>query len=154
MCEQWKDSNTQIKWKKMRKYIWIDLVHICICLNRLLVTESLTFPMWTLLSEHGAGAGLVSVEPPSGSQGGGAMAELTVTDSWFVGAITDNSESNLLDSINHLFQWSRRSLVWAISCRHFPSWEALLWAILARACAAYSSTLATWVRVTLLGHIC
>ena len=33
MCEQWKDSNTQIKWKKMRKYIWIDLVHICICLN-------------------------------------------------------------------------------------------------------------------------
>ena len=34
MCEQWKDSNTQIKWKKMGKYIWIDLVHICICLNR------------------------------------------------------------------------------------------------------------------------
>ena len=33
MCEQWKDSDTQIKWKKMRKYIWIDLVHICIRLN-------------------------------------------------------------------------------------------------------------------------
>ena len=33
MCEQWKDSDTHIKWKKMRKYIWIDLVHICICLN-------------------------------------------------------------------------------------------------------------------------
>ena len=35
MCEQWKDSDTHIKWKKMQKHIWIDLVHICICLNML-----------------------------------------------------------------------------------------------------------------------
>ena len=74
--------------------------------------------------------------------------ELAVADSWFVGAITDNSESSLLDSTNHHFWRLRWSLVWAISCRHFPSWEALLWAVLAKAHAAYSSTLATWVRVT------
>ena len=70
------------------------------------------------------------------------MAELAIADGWFVGVITDNSESSLLDSINCCFWRSRWSLVWAILCRHFPSWEALLWAILARACAAYSSTLA------------
>ena len=39
-------------------------------------------------------------------------------------------------------------MVLAVLCRHFPSWEALLWAILARAHAEYSSSLATWVRVT------
>ena len=75
-------------------------------------------------------------------------AGLAVTDSWFVSAITDNSESSLLDSTNHHFQQSRWSLVQVVSCRCFPSQEVLLWAILARACAAYSSTLATWERVT------
>ena len=74
--------------------------------------------------------------------------ELVVADSWFVSAITDNSESSLVDSINHCFRQSRRSLVRAISCKCFPSREALLCAILARACAAYSSILAVWVRVT------
>ena len=73
---------------------------------------------------------------------------LAVTDSWFVSVITNNSESSLLDSTNHCFQWSRWSLVWAISCRCFPSWEALLWAVLARAHATYSSSLAAQVRVT------
>ena len=54
------------------------------------------------------------------------MVELVVTDSWFVGAITDNSEFSLVDSINCCFQQSRWSLVWAISCKHFASQEALL----------------------------
>ena len=84
------------------------------------------FPMRTLPLEYGAGAGLVSVEPPSLSQGGGAMMELVVTDGWFVGMITDNSESSLVDSVNCCFQWSRQSLVRAVSCKHFPSQEALL----------------------------
>ena len=101
--------------------------------------------MRTLLSEYGAGAGLVSVEPPLVSQG--AMTGLVIMDSCFVGA-TDNSESSLVDSSNCCFQWLRWSLVRAISCMGVPSQEALLCAILARACAAYSSTLATWVRVT------
>ena len=99
-------------------------------------------------SEYGAGAGLISVEPPSGLQGGGVTEELAITESWFVGAITDNSESSLLDSINHCFEQLRQSLVWAVLCRCFPSQEVLLWAILARARTAYSSTLATQVRVT------
>ena len=47
---------------------------------RLSVTESLMFPMRTLPSEYGAGVGLVSVEPPSLSQGGGAMMELVIAD--------------------------------------------------------------------------
>ena len=93
------------------------------------VTESSMFPMRTLPSEYGARAGLVSVEPPSLSQGGGAMAGLVITDGWFVGAITDNSESSLVDSSNCHFWWLRWSLVWAISCKHFPSREALLWAV-------------------------
>ena len=84
------------------------------------------FPVRTLLSEYGAGAGLVSVEPPSLSQGGGAMAELVIADGWFVGVITDNSESSLVDSINRHFQQLRRSLVRAISCKCFPSQEAVL----------------------------
>ena len=84
------------------------------------------FPMRTLLLEYGARAGLVSVEPPSLSQGGGAMVELVIADSWFVSAITDNSESSLVDSSNRRFQQSRRSLVQAISCKHFPSQEVLL----------------------------
>ena len=66
--------------------------------------------------------------------------ELAVADSWFVDAITDNSESSLLDSTNRHFQWLRWSLVWAVSCRCFPSWEVLLWAVLARAHAVYSSS--------------
>ena len=115
---------------------------------RLLVTESLTFPMRTSPSEYGAGVGLVSVEPPSLSQGGGAMTELVIADSWVVGEIIDNSESSFVDSINHHFRWSRWSLVWAILCKHFPSQEVLLSAILARAHATYSSILAAWVRVT------
>ena len=75
-------------------------------------------------------------------------AGLAVTDNWFVSAITDNSESSLLDSTDCHFWWLRWSLVQAISCRCFPSWEVLLWAVLARAHTAYSSTLATQVRVT------
>ena len=116
------------------------------------------FPMRTSLSER-ARAGLMSVEPPSVSQGGGAMVGLVVADCWLVGAITNNSESSLVDSNNCHFWWLRQSLVQAISCKHFPSQEVLLWAVLARACAAYSSTLATQVRVTCWGtytymHIC
>ena len=53
-----------------------------------------------------------------------------------------------MDSINHCFQWSRQSLVRAVSCKCFPSWEALLCAVLARACIAYSSILAAQVRFT------
>ena len=53
-----------------------------------------------------------------------------------------------MDSINRCFQQSRRSLVWAISCKHFPSWEVLLCTVLARAHAVYSSILAAWVRFT------
>ena len=66
------------------------------------------FPMRMSPSEYGAGAGLVSVEPPSLSQGGGVMVGLVITDSWFVGVITNNSESSLLDSNNHRFWWSRQ----------------------------------------------
>ena len=75
-------------------------------------------------------------------------AELAVMDSWFVGAITDNSESSLVDSTNRSFQRSRWSLVLAVLCRHFPSREALLWAVWTRAHAVYSSSLAVQVRVT------
>ena len=112
------------------------------------VTESSTLSMRTSLSEYGARVGLVSLEPPSLSQGDGAMTELVIADGWFVSEIIDNSESSFVDSINRHFWRSRRSLVWAISCKCFPSWEALLCTILARACAAYSSILAVWVRVT------
>ena len=41
-----------------------------------------------------------------------------------------------------------QSLVLAVSCRCFPSQEVLLWAILARACAVYSSSFAVCERVT------
>ena len=112
------------------------------------VTESSTFPMRTSLSEYRARVSLISVEPPSLSQGGGVTMELVITNSWVVSEIIDNSESSFMDSINHHFRQSRRSLVRAISCKHFPSREALLWAILARACAAYSSILVVRVRVT------
>ena len=91
---------------------------------RLSVTESLTLSMRTSPSEYRAGVGLVSVEPPSLSQGGGVMTEIVVTDGWFVGEIINNSESNFVDSINSCFRWLRRSLVWAILCKHFPSQEA------------------------------
>ena len=84
------------------------------------------FPMRTSPSEYGAGAGLISVEPPSLLQGGGATTELVIADSWVVGEIIDNSESSFMDSINRHFWWSRWSLVRAISCKHFPSQEALL----------------------------
>ena len=70
------------------------------------------------------------------------MVGLVIADGWLVGVITDNSESSLLDSNNHRFRQLRQSLVQAVSCKHFPSQEALLWALLARAHAAYSSTLA------------
>ena len=76
--------------------------------------------------EYGAGVGLVLVEPPSLSQGGGAMTELVVADGWFVGAITDNSESSLVDSNNRHFWQLRWSLVRTVLCKHFPSWEVLL----------------------------
>ena len=79
------------------------------------------FSMRMSPSEYGARAGLVSVEPPSVSQGGGVMAGLVVADSWLVGVITDNSESSLVDSNNCCFQQLRQ-----ISCKHFPSWEVLL----------------------------
>ena len=59
--------------------------------------------MRTSLLEYGAGVGLISVEPPSLSQGGGVTMELVVTGSWFVGEIIDNSESSFMDSINHVF---------------------------------------------------
>ena len=112
------------------------------------VTESLTFPMRTSPLEYGARVGLVSVEPPLLSQGGGAMTELVIAGSWFVGEIINNSESSFVDSINCHSRQSRRSLVWAILCKCFPSWEVLLCAILARACTVYSSILAAQVRVT------
>ena len=67
------------------------------------VTESLTFPMRMSPSEYRAGVGLISVEPPSLSQGGGVMTELVVADGWVVGEIIDNSESSFVDSINHHF---------------------------------------------------
>ena len=51
---------------------------------------------------------------------------LVITDSWFVGAITDNSESSLVESNNCHFWQSRQSLVRAILCKHFSSQEALL----------------------------
>ena len=107
---------------------------------RLLVNESLMFPMRTSLSWHGARVSLISVEPPPLSQGGGTTAGLAVLGGWHVGAITDNSKSSLLDSSNHCVHRLRWSLVWAVSC--------MLWAVLARARAAYSSILATRVRVT------
>ena len=122
---------------------------------RLSVTELSMFPMIISPSGYGARTGLISVEPPLLSQGGGAMMELVVADGWFVGAITDNSESSLVDSINRHFQQSRQSLVWAILCKCFLSWEVLLCAILARACTTYCSVLAMWVRVMLRHmHIC
>ena len=115
---------------------------------RSLVTESSTFPMRMSPSEYGAGAGLSSVEPPSLSQGGCVMMELVIADGWVVSDIIDNSESSFVDLINRLFQWSRWSLVQAVLCKHFPSWEALLWAVFARVCTMYSSILAAWVRFT------
>ena len=85
------------------------------------------FPMRMSPSEYGAREGLVSVEPPSLSQGGGVTTELVITDSWFVRVITNKSESSLVDSINCHFWWLRWFfLVRAISCKHVPSWEALL----------------------------
>ena len=74
--------------------------------------------------------------------------ELVVARSWFVDEIINSSESNFIDSINRCFQQSRQSLVQAVLCKCFPSQEVLLCAILARACTAYSSILAAWVRVT------
>ena len=53
-----------------------------------------------------------------------------------------------MDSINRHFRQLRWSLVRAVSCKHFPSREALLCAVLARARAAYSSILAAQVRFT------
>ena len=106
---------------------------------RLSVTESLMLSMRMSPLEYGAGVGLISVEPPSLSQGGGVMMELVVADGWVVSEIIDNSESSFVDSINCCFRRLRRSLVWAISCKCFPSQEALLCAILARARATYSS---------------
>ena len=84
------------------------------------------FPMRTLPSEYGAGVGLVSVEPPSLSQGGGATTELVIADGWVVGEIIDNSESSFMDSINCHFRQLRQSLVQAVLCKHFPSQEVLL----------------------------
>ena len=53
-----------------------------------------------------------------------------------------------MDSTNCHFQQLRWSLVLAILCRCFPSQEALLCAVLARACTVYSSSLAMCVKVT------
>ena len=50
------------------------------------------------LLEYGARVGLVSIEPPSLSQGGGATMEVVIADGWFVGEIIDNSESSFMDS--------------------------------------------------------
>ena len=84
------------------------------------------FPMRTSPSEYGARVGLVSVELPSLSQGGGVTTELVVADGWVVGEIINNSESSFMDLINHRFHWSRWSLVQAVLCKRFPSQEALL----------------------------
>ena len=78
----------------------------------------------------------------------GDSTGLAVANGWFVGVITNNLESSLVDSTNHCFWWSRQSLVWAVSCRFFLGQKALLWAVLARAYAVYSSSLAMWVSVT------
>ena len=75
------------------------------------------------------------------------MTELVIADGWFVSEIINNSESSFMDSINCHFQQSRWSLVQAVSCKCFPSQEALLCAVLARAHTAYSSILAVQVRV-------
>ena len=115
---------------------------------RSLVTESSTLSMRMSPSDCGARVGLISIEPPSLSQGGGVMTELVITGGWFVGKIINNSESSFMDSINCHFQQSRWSLIWAISCKHVPSQEVLLCTVLPRACAAYSSILAAQVRVT------
>ena len=115
---------------------------------RSLVTESLMFPMWMLPSAYGASMGCISVGTPSGLEGGGVTAGLAVAGNWFVSACTNNSVSSCVDSTNCHFRQSRWSLVLAVSCKCFLSWEALLWAVLARACAVYSSNLATWVYVT------
>ena len=104
--------------------------------------------MRTLPLEYRAGVRLVSVKPPSLSQGGGVMTELVIAGGWFVSEIIDNSESNFMDSINCHFWWLRPSLVQAVLCKHFPSWEVLLCTILGRARAAYSSIFAAQVRVT------
>ena len=112
------------------------------------VTESSTLSMRMSPSEYGARVGLISVEPPSLSQGGGVMAELVITDGWVVGDIINNSESSFVDLINRRFQQLRQSLVRAVSCKCFPSWEVLLWAIFSRAHTAYSSILAVQVRFT------
>ena len=101
-----------------------------------------------LPSEYRARVGLVSVEPPSLSQGGGATTELVVADSWVVGDIIDNSESSFVDLINRRFRRSRWSLVQAVLWKRFPSQEALLWAVFTRAHTAYSSILAAQVRFT------
>ena len=74
--------------------------------------------------------------------------ELVVAGSWFVGEIIDNLESSFVDSINCRFWRLRRSLVWAVSCKCFPSQEALLCTVLARAYTVYSSILAVQVKVT------
>ena len=86
---------------------------------RLLVTESSALSMRTSLSEYEAGVGLVSVEPPSLSQGGGAMMELVIADSWFVSESINNSESSFVDSINCHFWQLRWSLVQCEVCLRY-----------------------------------
>ena len=90
----------------------------------------------------------MSVRPPSGLEGGGVTAVLAVMGDWFVSACTDNLASSCVDSTSCHFRQLRSSLVLAVPCKCFPSQEVLLWAVLARACAAYSSSLAAWVSVT------
>ena len=79
---------------------------------------------------------------------GGVTVELAVAGNWFVDARTDNSMLSCFNASNCLFWWLRQSFNLAISCKHFPRWEALLWAILARERVAYSSKQAVWVYVT------
>ena len=74
--------------------------------------------------------------------------ELVIANGWVVGEIINNSESSFVDLINRHFQQLRWSLVWAVLCKRFPSREALLCAILARACTVYSSILVVQVSVT------
>ena len=97
------------------------------------------YPMWMLLSLYGAGMGCISVEPPSVLKRSAATLEPVVTDSWFVSACTDNSSSSCFDMSSHILLQLRWSLVLSTLYRHFPRWEALLWAILARAHVAYPS---------------
>ena len=78
---------------------------------------------------------------------GGVTLLFIVADDWFVGAHTDNSSLSCFNASSHILLQSRWSLDLAVSCRCFLMWEALLWAVLVRACMAYTSKWAGWMYV-------